>query len=206
MLGLIVCQFELRAKLKNMGEIDPDEYEDYEGSLQAGFNGARLKKRKQFPISASGKVARKELVKAAKEKRAFEAEGGIRKRLSNFPDIGTFEGVKKAKIYIRWVKDSLSETQPILDLGDIEFKNVLPKVKAGGQHHQKNRTAVIAVHTPTLIGVRNEDERSAEQNRENAIKALYPALDRHLELWKTLTANGDKVDIETKVLSLMGIK
>jgi hypothetical protein len=186
-----------------MGEIDPDEYEDYEESLKAGTKAGRLKKRKQFPVSASGKVARKELVRSAKEKRAFEAEGGIRKRLSTFPDIDTFEGLKKAKIYVRWVKDSLSETQPILDLGDIEFRNVLPKVKAGGQHHQKNRTAVIAVHTPTLIGVRNEDERSAEQNRENAIKALYPALERHLELWKTLTANGAKVDIEGKVMTIL---
>jgi protein subunit release factor A len=79
----------------------------------------------------------------------------------------------------------------------------LSSVKAGGQHRQKNRTAVRFTHLPTLISVKNENERSFEQNKQQAKAALFEKLEKHLKLWQTLERDSlTSIDIENKVFSL----
>jgi peptide chain release factor 1 len=60
----------------------------------------------------------------------------------------------------------------------------------GGQHLQKNDTAVILVHRPTGLRVRLDGGRSQWRNRQNALALLRHKLDalRHAEAERTVNA------------------
>jgi len=174
-----------------MSKINPNDYSDYEDKAKGR---PKLHKKKKG-TTAADRAQRKEEIKAAQEARAKEARIRIKKHLS--------EGKNKAEIYTRWVEESLRLNYPQLTEGDIEIKASLPKVKAGGQHLQKRSTAVRMTHKPTAISVRNEEERSREQNEQAAKAILFTRLQEHLKLWETLIENSPSpVDVGKKVVSL----
>ena len=187
-----------------MNALNGEEWEDY-AKTGKHQRRARKSKRKKYPRDRSfvGKELRETERVAGENKRKNAAREKIEKHLQRFPSIDTSEGELQVKIYIRWVKDSLDQKYPFLDEGDIEIKTAVASVKAGGQKRQKSRTSVRAVHVPTLIGVRNEEERSMEQNKLKAKENLYYLLTNHLDLWKTLKIATPNQNVEKEVKKML---
>jgi len=127
--------------------------------------------------------------KASQATRVAEAKQKIAKHISRFPEISTPEGETQVASYINWVAQSLSQGEPRLDDGDIDFKTATASVKAGGEQRQKSRSSVRATHLPTQIAVRNEEERSPDLNKKAARENLKSRLESHLILWQTLSQN-----------------
>lgn len=154
-----------------------------------------VRKNKELVIERSKKVE----IEKAKEK--------IIKHLSGFPDLESGEGKKQAERYLVWVVGSLSENFPDLSEGDIEYKTATASVKAGGQKRQKTRSSVRVTHSPTLISVRNEEERGLEENKRAARENLFDRLDEHLSLWQTISRLSPKMysisDIERQGVDLL---
>jgi putative peptide chain release factor H len=64
---------------------------------------------------------------------------------------------------------------PPLDPQEVEFKTTRAS-GPGGQHVNRTESAVIAVHLPSGISVRVQDERSQHANRSRALQRLARAL------------------------------
>lgn len=178
-----------------------DKYDIYEEQ----FGEERPKTPKGIKRGDKSQVSlRKAEIQAAKESRRKEAERAIRNRLKSFPKIETPPGTSAVESYCDWVQVSLSSGGAFLDENQIKIESTLPKVKAGGQHHQKNQTAALVKHLPTYISVRNEEQRSLEQNIQQARTVLYERLEQHLKLWKEITeGKSNLVLIKKKVCELL---
>lgn len=187
-----------------MNALNGEEWEDYDktGKRQ---RRARKSKKKKFPRDRSfvGKQLRETEKITGEKKRKKGVREKIEKHLKRFPALDSYEGEKQVKIYSRWIKDSLDQDYPLLHEGDIEIKTAVASVKAGGQKRQKSRTSVRIVHLPTLIGVRNEEERSLEQNKVKAQEKLYYLLTDHLQLWKTLNIASPNQGVEKEVKEIL---
>ena len=188
-----------------MEKIKDVDYSHYEKTLLEKDQRKGKRKEKRLPTK-SGIKGRKQEIREEKLKRVKEAEKRIAKHLSSFLKLETDERQKQTQSYIEWVGDSLKSKSPRLnweDKNEVKIESFVSSVKAGGQQRQKTRTGVRLTHRPTLIAVKNEDERSFEQNKKLAKTALLEKLEEHLELWQTLVENSlTPINIENKVFSL----
>ena len=186
-----------------MNGLNGEKWEDYDNKSKHQRR-ARKSKRKKYPRDRSfvGKELKETEKKAGENKRKKEAREKIEKHLKRFPPLDSYDGENQLKVYIRWVKDSLGQNYPLLHEGDIEIKTAVASVKAGGTQRQKSRTSARVVHLPTLIGTKNEEERSLEQNKLKAKENLYYMLTDHLKLWKVLNIASPNQGVEKEVKKL----
>lgn len=77
---------------------------------------------------------------------------------------------------------TLNEHKAPIDIfdRDLEWQTMKSSGK-GGQHAQKNDTAVRLIHKPTGISVISEDERSQKQNKTIALSRLYAVFSKRQE-------------------------
>lgn len=178
---------------------------DYDDELEEQEKRRRRKRaRKHRPhvVTESSKHSRRNRIVALKRERVAEAKDSLKRHLGRFADIKTDQGKRQAQAYIQWVSSSLKKREPSVNLDDIHFQYSLSS-KPGGQHVQKNRTSCKATHLPTMIGVRNEEERSSVQNKSNALKQLYERLVDHLRLWMIVSGGTQDRNTEEIVMEML---
>lgn len=170
-------------------KINPEEFEGWEGKGSS-------KKKERNPNSQTSKAARQETRRKGKEKRAGEAKKNISNVLQNFPK---FESPEKKKSYIErylaWIRASIQSGEPVLDENtDLEFEYTRSGAKAGGQNVNKVSSAVRCTHKISNITVRNEETRDQFRNKQNAISKISEILVNHINNWKTLEKDPEKIN------------
>jgi len=156
----------------------------------------KLKKRKYpRPRVLVQKASKILAVESSKRNELEKASERIKKHLQEFPNLDLEEGRNQRERYLEWILASLEQGQLSVNKDDIEYKTAVSSVAAGGQHQQKTRSSIRALHKPSKIAVRNEEERSLEQNREAAYENLIARLTEHFALWQTLLRNSPGISL-----------
>jgi hypothetical protein len=131
------------------------------------------------------KAMMREMAENSEHERLREAMESILKIVKHFPEykgnqdlINRFE-----ERYITWIKTCLQNGKLILRTQDVE-QDFFRSSGNGGQNIQKRDTAVRLTHRITNIMVENQEERTQEQNEENAREILKDRLVEHLKHWQ----------------------
>jgi len=186
-----------------MSRINPEDYFDFEEIFQERV--PRIKKGRK--PTKSDKEQRKKEIAEAKGKRVKEVKELISFQLRYFPDFDTPEGQAQAELYLKWLENSLKMGFALMDDKDLQIKTSVSSVKAGGQQRQKNRTSVRVRHLPTLISIKNEDERVLGQNVITAKANLFTRLENHFKLWQIIKRDSPSpLNLEMEIKDLLQAK
>lgn len=139
-----------------------------------------LTKRHSMPSSASGAVFSCQTVEQRPGRIVLRIAGDSARRLFE-PEAGGHRWQRVPPTERNGRRQSSTVTVAILEDAkpalrfneqDVEYRYCVASVGAGGQNRQKNETACVAIHKPTGVQAKCEDERSQKRNRSKALAVL----------------------------------
>lgn len=179
-----------------------DIAEDYEDKLAKSARGGakgggKKRKEKRAPDSKHEREKRRSEEESRELKKAKETKQKLTKVVEGFPK---FKSEKKLEdfldTYIDWLTRNI-EGEFNLEIPEDEIKfDFMLSSKKGGQRGDKASTAVRAIHLPTNISVKNEEERKQIDNKRNAVRKLGEKLEQHIKDWRAFleSSKGDETD------------
>lgn len=160
------------------------DFDSIQDSLENKHRGSSGKRHPSHHGSKTNKFIQNEFINNSKENRIEESRKKLEKIILSFPDFDGNEDLRNKYLdrYVGWLKTSLRLGSLIFRDKDIKMESYRSSGR-GGQNVNKVETAVRIIHEISNITVENEEERTQEQNRENATKLLKKKLVHHLEDW-----------------------